>query len=237
VQGLLAGETEAICRFNEYSRKVPRPLIAISLLFGIVVAVLATSALYLGIQETRLLSAGPRRSFAADELPHDARGFVAVFGCVRHDLAAAVKDGRVFPLGQEASEGAHVFTPLSPVSDCDEGTPPKRIAALIEDDEELANTLGRVYQTRVAPPPVPAFVDGVIGYGAGHFRAAAYARDFLSAHGLDVKEVPLLQKGKRAGVRWVSVTTALVGVHGYLLLLLGVVWVRRRLRRAAGAQA
>jgi hypothetical protein len=86
---------------------------------------------------------------------------------------------------------------------------------------------------------VPAFVDGVIGYGAGHARLAEAARAYLAGRGLDVAAAPLLQKGKRPGVRWVAITTAAAGAHGYLLLVLGAVWAirtQRRARRRAAAR-
>lgn len=223
---------------------MPRALVGLLLVLGIFVAVVSTAALVLGVDEARLASAGPRRDFAAAELGPDARGLVAVLGCVRHDLAVGVTaDGDVYPLGAPpagAADDDRVFTPLTARDDCDEGKPPRRVFAVVEDDDALGNTIGRVYKARVAPPPVPAFVDGVIGYGAGHARLAARARAFFRARGLDAAGAPLLQKGKRPGVRWVAVTTAAAGVHGYLLIVLGAAWAvrkQRRARRRAAARA
>jgi hypothetical protein len=192
------------------------------------------AALYLGVQEARLASATKRRDFAAEELRGDVRGWVAVFGCVRHDLAVATTgDGRVYALGAPvagASDEDRVFTPLSARDDCDEGRAPRKTWALIEDDDALGNTIGRVYKSRVAPPPVPAFVEGVIGYGAGSTRLAARAAERL---GLDLRAAPLLAKGRHPGVLWVAVVTAAVGAHGYALIVVLALWARRRARRAA----
>jgi hypothetical protein len=81
---------------------------------------------------------------------------------------------------------------------------------------------------------VPAFVDGVIGYGAGHARLGEAARAFFARDGLPVADAPLLQKGKHPGVRWVAITTVAAGAHGYLLVGLGAYLIvrRRRKRRA-----
>lgn len=215
---------------------MPRALVGLLVVLGVFVAVVSTAALVTGVNEARLASSGPRRDFAAAELPPDARGLVAVFGCVRHDLAVGVTaDGAVYPLGAPpsgAGDDDRVFTPLTARADCDEGRAPRRVFAVVEDDDALGNTIGRVYQARVAPPPVPAFVDGVIGFGAGHARACAKARAFWAGRGLDVAAAPLLQKGKRPGVRWVAITTAAAGAHGYLLILLGAIWAVRKERRA-----
>jgi hypothetical protein len=218
---------------------------------GLFIFVAATAAVWLGVNEARLAASGPRRDLLAEELARPARGWVALFGCVRHDLAVGVSAGGVVyalgatPPDREPRAGAvgadadrqaspdedRVFTPLSSRADCDEGKPPKRIYALIEDDDALANTIGRVYKARVAPPPVPAFVDGVIGYGAGNARLARAARAQL---GLD-HGVPLLAKGRHPGVLWVAIVTAAVGLHGYLLLIVVALWLRRRRRRAVAA--
>ncbi len=218
---------------------MPRALIGVLLALGAFIAVTSTAALVLGANETMLDSSGPRRDLAAEEVRPTARGWIAAFGCVRHDLAVAVTAGKtVYKLGQrpaDADESDRVFTPLSARDDCDEGRPPHQIYVLVEDDDALGNTIGRVFRADVAPPPVPAFVDGVIGYGAGHARLADVARGWLGAHGVDVAGAPLMQKGKRPGVRWVAVTTALAGLHGYLLIGLGIWWALRRGRRRPGS--
>ena len=212
-----------------------RALIGLLVALGAFVAVAATAALLLGVDEARLAS-GSRHDYAAEELTPSTVGYVAVFGCVRHDLAVGVTASKtVYRLGArppDAEDEDRVFTPLSARADCDEARPPARIYALIEDDDALGNTIGRVFKEKVAPPPVPAFVDGVIGYGAGHARLGAAARGWLGAHGVALGDAPLLQKGKRPGVRWVAITTALAGAHGYLLLILGTWWAIRRQRRA-----
>jgi hypothetical protein len=217
---------------------VSRPLIIFLAFLGVVVFVAATAALDMGVQELRLHAAGPRRDYAAEELPPAARGWLAVFGCVRHDLAVAVAgNGRVYRLGAPVAGAADddpVFTPLSARDDCDETRRPRRLYALIEDDDALGTTIGRVYQARVTPPPVPAFVDGVAGFSAlAHGRAAAAAGRFLGGDGVAVDGLPLVVKGPRPGVLWVAILTAAAGAHGYLLLLVVALWSRRRRRRAA----
>ena len=215
------------------------------------VAVTSGLAVATGYDETRLILAGPRRDVTASELPVSARGWYSVFGCVRHDLAAQVTQAQaVYRLGTHSSApdaGDRIFTPVSAYDDCDAAIPPRRIYALVEDDDALGNTLGQALP--VAPPPVPAMVDGVIGYGAGHPRLAVHARAFLGGlesttktsggfAPLDVIHVPLLMKGKRPGVLWVAATTLAAGAHGFLLLALMIVWVRRRVlgaRRLAAA--
>ena len=97
----------------------------------------------------------PRRGrYDKHELLPDARGVVAVLGCVRHDLAVAVtSDKAVYAVGTRApgaDEDDRVFTPLSAHDDCDEGKPPRRIFALVQEDGGLDNTIGRVYQNHVA---------------------------------------------------------------------------------------
>jgi hypothetical protein len=206
-------------------------------LVGCLLAVLfvgATAAVWVGVEETRLASQGPRRDYAAEELSAGTRGWVAVFGCVRHDLAVAVThDGHPYRLGvndPRATDEDRVFTPMSGRDDCEEGRAPRRIFALIEDDDALGNTIGRVYKSRVAPPPVPAFVEGVIGYLSGSTTLARRAAGEL---GLDLDRVPLLAKGKHPGVRWVALTTVAAGLHGYALILVVAIWSRRRARSAA----
>src|SRR6266542_1406611 len=117
-------------------------------------------ALQLGVQEIELARKGPRRNLAAEELAPGTRSWVQLFGCVRHDLAVAVASGgRVYRLGAPvagATDEDPVFTPLATADDCEEGRRPRRLYALIEDDEALGTTLGRVYGARVTPPPVRA---------------------------------------------------------------------------------
>jgi hypothetical protein len=122
-----------------------------------------------------------------------------------------------------------VFTPLTARDDCDEGRAPKKVYALVEDDDALGNTIGRVYKTRVAPPPVPAFVEGVIGYGAGSHVLARHAAEKLQ---LDLGKTPLIAKGRHPGVFWVAALTAAAGLHGYALIAAVIFWSRRRARRA-----
>jgi hypothetical protein len=195
----------------------------------------STAAVWLGVEEAELARIAHRADYAAEEVQPSTHGWVALFGCVRHDLAVATtSDGRVYPLGGTApgaSDEDRVFTPMSARDDCAEGTPPKKIYALVEDDDALGNTIGRVYKRRVAPPPVPAFVEGVIGYGAGSSLLANKAAAELH---LDRAEVPLLAKGRHPGVLWVALVTAAAGLHGYALILVVALWARRRARRAAG---
>jgi hypothetical protein len=105
----------------------------------------------------------------------------------------------------------------------------KKIFALVEDDDALGNTIGRVYKSRVAPPPVPAFVEGVIGYGAG---STTLAKKAAAALHLELADAPLLAKGRHPGVLWVAVVTAAAGLHGFALIAVVLVWSRRRARRA-----
>lgn len=191
----------------------------------------STAAVWLGVQEARL-SRMHRVDYAAEELTPSTTGYVAAFGCVRHDLAVAVtRDGHAYRLGESApgaTDEDRVFTPLSARDDCQEGRAPEKIYALIEDDDALGNTIGRVYKTHVVPPPVPAFVEGVIGYGAG--SPTLVLRAF---HDREMAGKPLLAKGRHPGVTWVAVLTAAAGVHGYALIAVIALWVRRRARRAA----
>ena len=169
----------------------------------------STAALWLGVRGGAPGAQRPsqrlrRRGAAAV----DARLGRASFGCVRHDLAVAVTaDGARLSRsaarapGARSDEDRRCFTPLSARDDCDEGRAPQRIFALVEDDDALGNTIGRVYKTRVAPPPVPAFVEGVIGYGAARRRWRARGRAKLQ---LDLGRAPLLAKGRHPGVLWVA---------------------------------
>ncbi|MCA1663891.1 MAG: hypothetical protein LC659_06445, partial [Myxococcales bacterium] len=60
---------------------------------AVVIALLAilfagsTAALWLGVQEAELVRIGRRVDYAAEELQPSTKGYVALFGCVRHDLA------------------------------------------------------------------------------------------------------------------------------------------------------
>ncbi len=193
----------------------------------------STAAVWLGVQEARL-SRLHRADYAAEELTPSTRGYVAVFGCVRHDLAVATTaDGHVYALGGTApgaTDEDRVFTPLSARDDCEEGRAPKKVWALVEDDDALGNTIGRVFKTRVAPPPVPAFVEGVIGYGAG---STMLGRRAAARLGLDLGRTPLLAKGRHPGVTWVALVTAAAGLHGYALIAVISLWTRRRARRVA----
>jgi hypothetical protein len=225
---------------------MPRPLIALLLALGVFIAVAASAALLTGLDEARLASGGPRRDLVAEELTPSVRGWLAVFGCVRHDLAVGVTARKeVYEIGKppvDSDESDRVFTPLAAHGECDESRPPTRIYALVEDDDALSNTLGHTYRARgavanVAPPPVPALVDGVIGYGAGHARLAGAARAWYGAHGIALGSAPLIAKGRHPGVFWVAVTTAAAGAHGFVLLGLGIFWAVRRHRRALERRA
>ena len=204
------------------------------LLFGLLAAILIAASSFLvfaGVQDARLCLSGPRRDFTAGELPSSVRGVVAVVGCVRHDLAVGVtRHGDAYKLGAPAPGAADedlVYSPLSAADDCDDARPPRRLYALLQDDDGLDNTIGRVYQRRVAPPPVPAIVDGVVGYGSARRQAVAAAR------ALDANGLPVIAKGKRPGVLWVALTTTAAGAHGFLLLAAVAYWMRRRDRRLA----
>ncbi|MDB4965663.1 MAG: hypothetical protein JWN44_1352 [Myxococcales bacterium] len=194
----------------------------------------ASAAIFVGVQEARLARMSHRSDYAAEELAPETHGFVAVFGCVRHDLAVATTaDGRVYKLGAAqagATDEDRVFTPLSSRADCEEGRAPSKIYALVEDDDALSNTIGRVYKSRIAPPPVPAFVEGVIGFGAG---STSLARHAAASLGVDLSRVPLLAKGRHPGVLWVALMTAAAGLHGYALIVVVALWARRRRRRQA----
>jgi hypothetical protein len=190
---------------------------------------LSSIVLWAGITDARLASSGPRRELTAEELAGQ-RGWVAVLGCVRHDLAVGVtRSKRVYKLGTaapESEESDRVFTPLSARDDCDEATPPRRVYALVEDDELLANTITHDYRVQVAPPPVPAIVTGVVGYGVGHVGQADAARALL-----DLRDQPLIAKGRAPGVLWVALVTVGAGAHGFVLVALGAWWIARRQRR------
>jgi hypothetical protein len=214
---------------------MPRRLLVLMIALAVGVGAVSLVALLSGLDEARLAASGPRRDLAVSELAQ-SRGFIGTFGCVRHDLAVGVTASqRVYRLGERlpaAEELVRVFTPLAAPADCDEDRAPKNIYALVEDDDSLGTTITHSYRVDVPPPPVPAMVSGVIGYGSGHLRQARAARVRLKALGLPLgASAPLLVKGKRPGVLWVAVLTALAGVHGLLFCALGFWWVRRRIRR------
>jgi hypothetical protein len=210
-----------------------RLVVAIGAALGI--AVISTVALRSGIDEARLATSGKLREVKIEDLTHE-RGFLAVSGCIRHELALGVTTaGHVFRLGSEAFDPeAHdrVFTPLSAYDDCDESKPPKKIYALVEDDESLGTTITFAFQQQVAPPPVPVIVNGVVGYGVGRSSLADAARGYYrSKLRLPLDEQPLFVKGRRPGVLWVALLTGAVGLHGYLVCVLGIWWLVRRYRR------
>jgi len=198
---------------------------------ALVAAVLSWVVLQTGLDETRLHLSGKRRDLEVSELPA-ASGWIAVYGCVRHDLAVGVTPRlHVYRLGEPPPldsdpEQDRIYTPLAARDDCDDDKPPKRLYALVENDDALGNTISHVYAQRVAPPPVPAIVSGVIGFGAGHRKPANAARARLQLEGL-----PLLAKGKQPGLLWVALVTTAAGAHGFLFAGLGVWWLVRRERR------
>ena len=204
------------------------------LLVPLLAAIFAVSgvALETGVNEARLIASGPRHDLTPEELA-SARGWIATYGCVRHDLAVGVgPSGRAYRLGRAAPETEHdlVFTPLAARDDCEDAVP-RKLFLLIEDDDALGSTIANVYRAHVAPPPVSAFVSGVVGYGAGHGGRAAPARALLTTAGVDVAKVALLAKGKQPGVLWVALVTAAAGAHGFLLCGIAVWWAIRRERR------
>jgi hypothetical protein len=212
------------------------------------IAFLSTVATITGLEESRLALQKARKDVMPEELAGTS-GWLAVYGCIRHDLAVGVSRARgVFRVGTAAIERRpaqkdapppedpdRVYTPLAARDDCDEAKPPKRVYALIENDDSLGDTITHVYKQAVAPPPVPAIVAGVVGRGAGHRREAARARAFavetLGLGAAGVGDAPLLVKGRRPGVLWVAVLTAAAGLHGYALVVVAIVWAVRRHRR------
>jgi hypothetical protein len=196
---------------------------------------------YAGLEDARLVWSGPRRDFTAAELPPKLSGVVAVVGCVRHELAVGVtRHGDAYKLGTAAAGASDedlVYTPISAADDCDEERAPRRLFAIVQDDDGLDNTIGRVYQHRVAPPPVPAIVDGVVGFHSARQQATAAARAIAAARagGSDASDLPIIAKGKRPGVLWVALVTVAAGLHGFLLLAVVALWMRRRERRRTAA--
>jgi hypothetical protein len=212
---------------------VIRLIVAGALLLGL--AIVSGVVLKSGLDEARLDTAGGRREVPVQEL-RDATGWITTFGCVRHDLAVGVtKYGRVYRLGTaqpDSEDSDRVFTPLASAQDCNEESKPKTVYALVEDDDSLGTTISYTYKQKVAPPPVPAVVSGVIGYGVGHKKLADEARGaFARDVGVVLDEQPLFVKGKQPGVLWVAVLTAAAGGHGFLFVALAAFWIYRRARR------
>lgn len=212
-----------------------KAIVAGALLLGIALA--SGVVLESGLDEARLAWGAQRRDVMPGELA-GARGWLQTFGCMRHDLAVGVtREGTVYRLGEadpHNDEGGsdRVFTPLAAREDCDEAKRPEKIYALVENDDSLGDTITHVYRQKVAPPPVPAIVWGVIGYGAGHARLASAARGYYAQKlQLPLDGQPLLAKGKQPGVLWVAVVTAAAGAHGFVFAGLGVWWMIRRARR------
>ena len=209
-----------------------RLIVAVAVLIGC--AVLSGIVLRTGIDEVRLASISSRRDVTVQELPA-ARGWLASYGCVRHDFAVGVtKYGRVYQLGTaepDSEDTDRVFTPLAAADDCTEGQRPHQVYALVEDDDSLGTTISYTYKQKVAPPPVAAVVTGVVGYGAGHGSLARAARAFLHREGFPVDDQPLFVKGKQPGVLWVAALTAAAGAHGFLFIGLGAWYIRRRILR------
>lgn len=203
---------------------------------GSILVAASSFLVYAGVEDARLCRSGPRRDFAAAELPPSVTGVVAVVGCVRHELAVGVtRHGDAYKLGTAQAGAADddlVYTPLAAADDCEEGRAPRRLFALVQDDDGLDNTIGRVYQRRIAPPPVPAIVDGIVGYHSARHQAVTAARA-LGVGGGD--GLPVIAKGKRPGVLWVALVTAGAGAHGFILLAVVALWMRRRDRRQAAA--
>lgn len=210
---------------------MPKRQVAAITALAVLVLAVSLGALWIGLRETRLVLSGPRRSRVAGALMPDSRGWYAVRGCIRHDLAVGVRQGgAVYRLGSEpVAEGDRLFTPLGAEDGCD-AERPVAIAALVEEDNSEPSTLMHVYAARVGPPPVVAMVEGVIGFGAGSPRRAARARAYLAELGLDAGHAPLLVKDRRPGALWLAALTACAGGHGLMLLGLVVTFAARRRR-------
>jgi hypothetical protein len=212
---------------------VIRLIVAGAVLLGL--SIVSGIVLKSGLDEARLVQAGARREVAVQDL-RDATGWITTFGCVRHDLAVGVtKYGRVYRLGTaqpDSEDSDRVFTPLADAKDCNEESKPRTVYALVEDDDSLGTTISYTYKQKVAPPPVPAVLSGVVGYGVGHKKLADQARAvFARDVGVVVDEQPLFAKGKQPGVLWVAILTAAAGGHGFLFVGLAAFWVWRKARR------
>lgn len=208
---------------------------ALSVVLGAVLSIASLAALWVGISDWMVASTGPKQRLAAEALPANARGWYQLAGCVRHDLAVVVtEEGLVYRLGDAAAatdDADRIYTPLAAREDCDDDHPPKRVYALVEDAEATNTTLGRTAPSRIAPPSIPAVVDGTIGPRIGDHSRANKARKKIGPEIVGIADAPLLRKGGRPAVRWVAAVTAGSGVHGLLLLALGAHWLRRRARR------
>jgi hypothetical protein len=216
---------------------------ALIVLLGAFVSIASLAALWVGIGDWMVASAGPRRRLTAAELPASARGWFRIEGCVRHDLAVVVTaEDVVYRLGEPgpaADDGDRIYTPLTARADCDEERSPARVFALVEDAEATGTTLGRSGPRRVAPPPIPAVVEGTIGPRVVDRGRARKARRLMSKAGElpGLADAPLLRKDARPGESWVALVTAGAGLHGLILLALGTRWVIRRQRRREGLRS
>jgi hypothetical protein len=197
----------------------------------------STAALWVGVSDFLLASAGGRRHVEPAALPALGRGWYVIDACVRHDLAVVVTaDDVVYRLGERGpapDDGDRTYTPLAAASDCDDDRPPSRVYALLEDAEGSETTLSRSAPTLVAPPPIRARVEGTVGVRVGDRGRAAKALRKLgdAAPGIDV--APLLHKGGHPPDKTVSMVTTAAGLHGLLLFVIGALYVRRRARRRA----
>jgi hypothetical protein len=197
----------------------------------------SAAALWVGVSDFLLASAGGRRHVETAKLPELGRGWYQLDACIRHDLAVVVTaDEVVYRLGEHGpapDDGDRTYTPLSDASDCDDARPPSHVYALLEDAEGSETTLSRSAPSLVAPPPIRARVEGTIGARVGDRGRADKARRKLgdAVPGLDA--APLLHKGGRPPDKMVSIITAAAGLHGLLLFTLGVLYLRRRARRRA----
>lgn len=191
-------------------------------------------ALYVGIQEIRLATAGPRRELLAEELTPDTRGHVVVLGCARHDLEVAISGAGIVVAG-ERDRGDRAYFALTSQRQCDEDTPPAtlKVLALVEAADGSRQGLARLYEAGYKPPPTKVIIDGVIGYGAGDgYRYRRALRELVrlgAAPAID--SVPLLVKDRKPASKPAAYGTAIVGLHGLLLMaFLGALWLRNHLR-------
>jgi hypothetical protein len=205
------------------------------------ISIASTAALWVGISDWLVASAGPRRRVAADALPTTARGWYLIDGCVRHDLAVVVTEQNVvYRLGERGpapDETDRTYTPLAARDDCDEERPPRRVFALVEDAEATETTLGRSGPRLIAPPPIAAVVEGTIGPRVGDRGRRDRALRKMPAQVPGLTDAPLLRKGARPGDKGVAAFTAAAGLHGLLLLALGGRWLSRRRQRREALRA
>lgn len=191
-------------------------------------------ALYVGVQEVRLSRSGARRELLAEELTAATRGHVVVLGCARHDVEVAMSSAGIAVAGERDRSDRSYFA-LTPQSDCAEDTPIDRlkIVALVEAADGARQGLSRLYEQGYRPPPTRVLLEGVIGYGAGDGYRHRRALRELRRQGAPaiIADVPLLVKDRRPGSKAAAYGTALVGLHGLLLVLfLAALWLRQRLR-------